>query len=598
MFGTLLLGALIVLAFVVYQYLYPKIKRQSSRFQKTVISTDVSPLKERNKVKIVTPSSPAVDEQQYRKSKMMDKSELTVDMSNRFLSMLPADLKTGFTQYNHLDLSQNQLSVIPPWFFSTEWSSRLTKLDLSFNKFFELPLMMDKLTNLQHVDISYNRLNYFPNILLKCTKLITLNLSNNELVFISPEITKLENLEELNLAYNSLSMLPDSLTQLKKLKILDIHNNKFIGSIHKILKDLQDSNSELQISQSDEKRKSVIRNSIKNRVKTKSDRIHALKEIIKSETQYNKYLNVLNSQYFLPLVMKKTENATLSFSSLEIPDETRKAMFPPGLQTIVNFNQTLLQELQKHIDLTNENNLDQSLVGDIFKTRALFFKVYTSYISGYPTAQKVVMNAINNNEPFAQIIAKGRSLPNSDGVDLPSLLIMPIQRIPRYVLLLKAVLDNTESMHPDYKSLEAAVSAMGDIATYVNTKIMEATNLRKVMDIQQELNFEDLVQPHRTFVKEGKLTMKKKDQDTSASNEIKIYLFNDLLVITEFKLLYALFGDFVRRFSLDEVEVSDIDDTHFDIVVKDRQKHYQLVATTTKEKNDWISTIAKVKAEL
>ena len=197
-------------------------------------------------------------------------------------------------------------------------------------------------------------------------------------------------------------------------------------------------------------------------------------------------------------------------------------------------------------------------------------------------------------------IQQGRSLANCNGVDLPSLLIMPIQRIPRYVLLLKAVLDNTESMHPDYKNLEGAVQAMGEIAAFVNSKILEAANLRKVMDIQEELNFEDLVQPHRTFVKEGKLTMKKKDQDASASNQVKIYLFNDLLVLTEFKILYALFGDFVRRFTLDEIELVDnkSDDCDFEIAIRSRNKYYQLHASTPKEKNDWIELINKYKNEL
>ena len=225
MLGTLIFGIIIVLIVFGYTYLYPKVKRQSSRFQKTVITTTTtdgeatSPTQ--RKVKIVTPVDDANAHLSVaRKSKTMDKSALTLDMSHRSLRMLPAELKTGFNQYNHLDLSHNHLAVLPAWFFTTDWTDRLIKLDLAHNNFFELPSGLDKLVNLQHLDVSYNRLGDFPNVLLKCQKLQSLNIAGNGLVFLSPDINKLENLEELNISFNSLSMLPDSLSQLKKLKSL------------------------------------------------------------------------------------------------------------------------------------------------------------------------------------------------------------------------------------------------------------------------------------------------------------------------------------------------------------------------------------------
>jgi hypothetical protein len=173
------------------------------------------------------------------------------------------------------------------------------------------------------------------------------------------------------------------------------------------------------------------------------------------------------------------ENAILKFSNLNIAEETMRGMFPPGLQSSVNFNEKLLQELQKNIDIQNEDTLNNSMLGVIFLERAAFFKIYTDYISGYQKAQRTLMDTIVTNEEFEKLIQQGRSLPDSNGVDLPGLLIMPIQRIPRYVLLLKAILDNTESLHADFVNLSNAVKSMSEIATHVNKKNCRGSEFKK-----------------------------------------------------------------------------------------------------------------------
>lgn len=82
----------------------------------------------------------------------------------------------------------------------------------------------------------------------------------------------------------------------------------------------------------------------------------------------------------------------------------------------------------------------------------------------------------------------------SQGLHLGALLILPIQRIPRYVLLLQDLLRHTESGHPDHADLVQALKDMRQVADYINEKKREAEALNLVVRIQERIH--NLVQYH------------------------------------------------------------------------------------------------------
>ena len=68
-----------------------------------------------------------------------------------------------------------------------------------------------------------------------------------------------------------------------------------------------------------------------------------------------------------------------------------------------------------------------------------FLKMYTQYVNGYDNAMATI-NRLNKKKTFKKFLeTKQREI----GQSLMSYLIMPIQRIPRYVLLLKELIKNT-----------------------------------------------------------------------------------------------------------------------------------------------------------
>lgn len=67
---------------------------------------------------------------------------------------------------------------------------------------------------------------------------------------------------------------------------------------------------------------------------------------------------------------------------------------------------------------------------------------------------------------------------------LPAFLIQPIQRIPRYKLLLEQLVSKTAVIHPDYNDLSKALGYLSEIAVVLNNKIREHENRQKIIDIQ------------------------------------------------------------------------------------------------------------------
>lgn len=64
---------------------------------------------------------------------------------------------------------------------------------------------------------------------------------------------------------------------------------------------------------------------------------------------------------------------------------------------------------------------------------------------------------------------------------------MPVQRIPRYNLLLADLLRHTWEDHLDYANIAQALEVMRKVATHVNSSVNKANNMQMITSIQQSL---------------------------------------------------------------------------------------------------------------
>ena len=73
---------------------------------------------------------------------------------------------------------------------------------------------------------------------------------------------------------------------------------------------------------------------------------------------------------------------------------------------------------------------------------------------------------------------------------LNALLITPVQRVPRYKLLLDDVIKATPRFHPDRANLEEARTQIDAVAWYINDQIKEHENNQLMISIQKSLQGE------------------------------------------------------------------------------------------------------------
>ena len=131
---------------------------------------------------------------------------------------------------------------------------------------------------------------------------------------------------------------------------------------------------------------------------------------------------------------------------------------------------------------------------------------------------------------FANSLEKAKKNPDTRQMDIQSYLIMPVQRVPRYVMLLADLLKNTWDGHPDKENLCKAMEHAESIAAFVNEKRKESEALMKLVHIQESVgdlpkNFK-VVTPTREFIREATMVKISKGR----AQERHFYLFNDLLL--------------------------------------------------------------------
>ena len=113
---------------------------------------------------------------------------------------------------------------------------------------------------------------------------------------------------------------------------------------------------------------------------------------------------------------------------------------------------------------------------------------------------------------------------------IDSLLIAPVQRVPRYRLLLQDLLASTATTAGDYHELKDALEEISDTALIVNDTIAAAVERDELLQLENQFTVKpNLTVAGRRLMHQGelrKVTNKKK----GASEKFYFHLFNDMII--------------------------------------------------------------------
>jgi len=238
-------------------------------------------------------------------------------------------------------------------------------------------------------------------------------------------------------------------------------------------------------------------------------RFHIVNEILSTEKTYVSQLELMVTMF-----VDKKEGCGLN------EDQIFKVF--SNVKVIAQCHQRFLEPLEQRVKTWTES----SVISDLF-LEARWIKLYKHYINQYDTAAKYVKEWRETVKPFGKYLKETEWTPALQCTNLESLLVTPIQRLPRYVLLLEEIAKYTPENHPDHAKIGDAIGLIRELTDYVNKCKRESSSTDELRTIEQKivgLPFA-LPQVHRALVKEGPL---KVDKDT-----VHMWLFSDIAFITK-----------------------------------------------------------------
>ncbi|XP_019769581.2 protein ECT2 isoform X3 [Dendroctonus ponderosae] len=173
----------------------------------------------------------------------------------------------------------------------------------------------------------------------------------------------------------------------------------------------------------------------------------ALLEIVNSEIKYVKQLETIIEFFMVPVqdkVLLKQDDYEILFGNI---------------RTIYNINKELLEQLDQGFD-----HIPQA-----FNKIAPFLKLYSVYAYGFKNQLKILQNARSCNPAFAKFIENQETRPEVQ-IKLSALLITPIQRVPRYKLLLNQLLALTTPEDKHFALLKGRTLKKEGILHKMSTK--------------------------------------------------------------------------------------------------------------------------------
>jgi len=153
-------------------------------------------------------------------------------------------------------------------------------------------------------------------------------------------------------------------------------------------------------------------------------------------------------------------------------------------------------------------------------------------VRNYDQSIKTYLWAQEHSGEFANFIQQQTAHPAYGCLSLPSLLITPVQRLPKYELLMKELLKHTAEIDPGYERLTEALETIRKVSEDVNEHLRDVETITKITDIQEQV----VGLPKNLFHDQLRVFIFDDDVKCRLSKQGKdkirhIYIFEDLIII-------------------------------------------------------------------
>ncbi|XP_030576151.1 FYVE, RhoGEF and PH domain-containing protein 4-like isoform X2 [Archocentrus centrarchus] len=318
----------------------------------------------------------------------------------------------------------------------------------------------------------------------------------------------------------------------------------------------------------------------KNKESTEQKLFNIANELLQTEEAYVARLHLLDQVFCSRL----TEEAGRG----SFPPEVIRNIFS-NISSIYSFHsQFLLPDLENCI----RHWCESPGLGKVLLQHVPFLKMYANYVRNFDHAMELVRTWTERSSAFRSIIQDIQSQGICGMLTLQHHMLEPVQRVPRYEMLLKDYLKKLPEDDPDYELAQKSLQTISMAATHSNSAIQEAESLKRLLEIYEMIGEEEVINPTNEFLREGRL-LKLAARNTSAM-ERHLFLFNNFLLCCSPK--FSLVGQrfTVRcRIGMDGMQVQETtnEDYPHTFQISGRERALELQASSKQDRDEWIKVI-------
>ncbi|CAD8163408.1 unnamed protein product [Paramecium pentaurelia] len=233
----------------------------------------------------------------------------------------------------------------------------------------------------------------------------------------------------------------------------------------------------------------------------------AFEELIQTEESYMTDMTII-----IEKVVKIVEERQI------LPQNQIQKAFS-NIKQIYDLNSAFLKDLQNKLGIYRDN----ACISHLLQKYIPFFKIYFQYLQEFKIDQIIILR--NEYQDFGEFLTFLEESFIFKGGDLNSFLIKPVQRLPRYSLLLTSILKYTWKDHPDYSDLKQTLNSFALLTQDIDLRITNILKNQVLFELQYKffnlINVQIVESTRKFILKE------------SLNEDVNLYLCNDLFLITQ-----------------------------------------------------------------
>ncbi|XP_029281824.1 LOW QUALITY PROTEIN: intersectin-2-like [Cottoperca gobio] len=247
-------------------------------------------------------------------------------------------------------------------------------------------------------------------------------------------------------------------------------------------------------------------------------------ELIQTEERYMEDLQIVLEVFQKPM----SESGRLN--------DAEMTMIFVNWKELLACNSKLLKALRVR-KKTGGDNMPVQMIGDILAPELSHMQPYIRFCSCQINGASLLQTRIDSEPNFKDFLKKIATDYRCKGMPLSSFLLKPMQRITRYPLHIKNILESTAEGHADREPLKEALERAEELCKQVNEGVREKENSDRLEWIQNHVQCdgaaENLVFNSLTnCLGPRKLLHSGKMNKAKSNKELWAFLFNDFLLLT------------------------------------------------------------------